>query len=130
MAHLEVTIDQLHHEIQEIKSLLQKQTDTNSLRAPKIIFVDNLRSDGYRLSHAFPVTVEYEEDTVIASFYDLDLYGLGDEVSEAIDDLCATLIEYYEMLREDRNCLGPLARKHWQYLQTLVTPVTQNANKV
>ncbi len=130
MAHLEVTIDQLHHEIQEIKALLQKQADTNSLRAPKTIFVDNLRSNGYRLSHALPVTVEYEEDTVIASFYDLDLYGLGDEVSEAIDDLCATLVEYYEMLLEDGECLGPLPHKHWQYLQTLVTPVTQNANKV
>lgn len=87
MAHIEVAIDQLHHEIQEIKSLLQQQADTNPLRAPKTIFVDSLRSDLYRLSHAIPVAVEYEEDTVIASFHDLDLYGLGDEVSEAIDDL-------------------------------------------
>ena len=110
MAHLEVTIDQLHHEIQEIKSLLQEQAETKSLRPPKTIFVDSLRSELYRLSHAIPVTIEYEEDTVIASFYDLDLYGLGDEIPEAIDDLCAMLIEYYEMLLEDGRCLGPLPR--------------------
>ena len=120
MEAAEVTMDQLHHEIQELRSFLQEQADTEGIRAPKTIFVDNLRSDLYRLSHAIPVTIEYEEDTVLAFFYDLDLYGLGDEISEAIDDLCATLIEYYEMLLEEQDRLGPLPRKHWVYLQTLV----------
>lgn len=73
--------------------------------------MDDLRSDVYRLSHAIPVTIEYEEETVIAFCYNLDFYGLGDEISETVDGLCATLIEYYELLIENQEHLGPLARK-------------------
>ena len=119
-----MTMDQLaelQREIFEVKQLLQ--SIRTPLRHPTdgtTIFIGDLRSNEYRLNTPIPVTIEYDEDTVIASFYDVEEYGVGEDLEEALSDLCAGLVEYYESLEKNANCLGPLTVRHWKYLQTLI----------
>ena len=85
------------------------------------IFIGDLRSDEYRLNTPIPVMIEYDEDTVIASFYDVEEYGIGEDLEEALSDLYAGLVEYYESLEENAHCLGSLPERHWKYLKTLIS---------
>lgn len=120
-----MTTDQLaelQREIFEVKQLLQSiQTSSRHTAYGTTNFIGDLRSDEYRLNTQIPVTIEYDEDTVIASFYDVEEYGIGEDLEEALSDLCAGLVEYYESLEENVHCLGPLPTRHWKYLKTLIS---------
>ena len=120
-----MTTDQLaelQREIFEVKQLLQSiQTPLRHPTDGTTIFIGDLRSDEYRLNTPIPVTIEYDEDTVIASLYDVEEYGMGEYLEEALSDLCAGLVEYYESLEENVHCLGPLPVQHWKYLKTLIS---------
>ena len=73
----------------EISTFLNRIAEfTESLKLPHTIFITDLRHDKYKLTQPIPVSIEYEDDTVIASFYDVDVYGTGDDIQEAITDLC------------------------------------------
>jgi hypothetical protein len=120
-----MTTDQLvelQREIVEVKQLLKNiQAPSHRPADGTTIFIGDLRSDEYRLNTPIPVTIEYDEDTVIASFYDIEEYGIGEDLEEALSDLCAGLVEYYESLEENVHCLGPLPARHWKYLKTLIS---------
>jgi len=120
-----MTTDQLaelQREIFEVKQLLQSiQTPLRHPADGTTIFIGDLRSNEYRLNMPIPVTIEYDEDTVIASFYDVEEYGVGEDLEEALSDFCAGLVEYYESLEENVHCLGPLPARHWKYLKTLIS---------
>ncbi|MBC8230801.1 hypothetical protein H8E77_14725 [bacterium] len=113
---------ELQREIFEVTQLLQNiQTPLRHPTDGTTIFIGDLRSDEYRLNTPIPVTIEYDEDTVIASFYDVEEYGVGEDLEGALSDLRAGLVKYYESLEENVHCLGPLPTRHWKYLKTLIS---------
>jgi hypothetical protein len=87
------------------------------------IFIQNLRHPVYQLRHPIPVLIETDEDVIIATHYDIDMYGTGDDVQEAISDLCAGIIEYYESLKDDEDNLGPLPAQEYAYLNQIIMEV-------
>ncbi|MFC1699986.1 hypothetical protein ACFL1I_08565, partial [Candidatus Omnitrophota bacterium] len=86
----------------------------------KNIYFQNLRHPDYVLKHPISVFLECEKNKVIATCYDIDMYGSGDSEEEAIDDLCEVITEYYESLEEDEGKLGPLPQKHWVFLKRII----------
>jgi len=94
-----------------------------TLKLPHTIFIGSLRHDGYKLTQSIPVSIEYENDVVIASFYDVDMYGVGNEIQEAITDLCSQIVEVYELYSQNEHRLGPVPEREWKYLQTIIRPV-------
>jgi hypothetical protein len=60
---------------------------------------------------------------VIATYDDVDLYGTGDDVQEAISDLCAAIVEYYEGLKENEGCLGDLPAQEYAFLKQMIIEV-------
>lgn len=84
------------------------------------VYIQNLRHPNYVLKESIPISLELEENKVIASYYDIDMYGSGDNEEEAINDLCEVVVEYYESLKEDQGKLGPLPEKHWLHLRRII----------
>ena len=51
---------------------------------------------------------------------ELNELGYGDNVEDCVDDLCRTLVELYEIMREEQDRLGPELSKIWKCLQQVV----------
>ena len=94
-----------------------------TLKLPYTIFISDLRHDEYKLTQPIPVSIEYEDNVIIASFYDVDVYGTGDDVQEAITDLCFQIVEIYELYSQNVSRLGPVPAREWKYLQTIVRSI-------
>ena len=67
---------------------------------PETHWVQNLRHSSYHLRHPIPILIERADDTVTATYDDIELCGMGDSVKEATLDLCAKIVARYEELRE------------------------------
>lgn len=82
----------------------------------RIIPLNSLKHPKYHLKVPVHISLEFEEDKVIASFDDIEAFSYADTASEAIDLLCEEIIQVYEDLLEEQESLGPLPRKWLQYL--------------
>jgi hypothetical protein len=86
----------------------------------RIIPLNSLKHPKYHLKAPVYITLEFEEEKVIASFDDIEAFSYADTTSEAIDLLCEEIIQIYEELQEDRENLGPLPNKWFQYLEDII----------
>ncbi len=82
--------------------------------------LQDLRSPKLRLVAPLFVTVEEQDDVVVASNVDLDVFGYGDTEAEAVDDLRAIIVETYLDLQLDQANLGPHLQAIWNYLNRIV----------
>jgi predicted RNase H-like HicB family nuclease len=48
------------------------------------------------------------------------MYGTGEDVQEALSDLCAAITEYYETLKDDEGNLGLLTSQHYAFLKQII----------
>ena len=85
----------------------------------KNIFIDSLNSDRYLLKKRISVTIEYFENTYIATNYDLDIYGYGDSEIEALDELKTLIVEYFEDLKDEKD-LAPLPQKMMTFYREII----------
>jgi len=86
----------------------------------RIIPLNSLKHPKYHLKAPIYVTLEFDEDKVIASFEDIEAFSYADTGSEATDLLCDEIIQVYEDLLEDRDNLGTLPRKWLEYLEEII----------
>lgn len=77
----------------------------------KIIALNSLRDEKYSLKYPIYITIEYENEHVIASFDDVEAFAYADNEFEAVDLLCQEIIVRYNELIEDKENLGPLPKK-------------------
>ena len=94
---------------------------------PVIYWVQNLRHPDYKLTAAISVVVQRDTNNqYVASYDDVDIYGCGEDVNAAIEDMLLCLVDYYESLvgEPDEN-LGPLPLQHKNFLQTLISNATK-----
>jgi|SRR3989339_796363 len=95
-----------------------KKTDVEEqLNHPQVL---NLRSDKYRLVLPLPVTLSIENDIYAVTTYDLNMFGYGESEDEAIQDLCDAIVEYYEELEDNQNCLGKVPAQHKHFLDQMI----------
>ena len=86
----------------------------------RIVPLNSLKHPKYHLKAPIYITLEFEEDKVIASFDDIEAFAYADTPYEAIDLLCGEIVQVFEDLLEDRNNLGILPRKWLEYLEEIV----------
>ena len=86
----------------------------------RIIPLNSLKHPKHHLKTPIHVTLEFEEDKVIASFDDIEAFSYADTVSEAIDLLCREIVQVFEDLLEDKENLGTLPRKWLEYLEEII----------
>jgi hypothetical protein len=86
----------------------------------RIVPLNSLKHPQYRLRMPVHISLEIEEDGVVASFDDIEAFSYADTESEAINRLCEEIVEIYEDLQADRENLGPLPTKWLRYLEELI----------
>ena len=67
---------------------------------PETRWVQNLRNPAYHLRQPIPLVIERVDDTVTATYDDVNLHGAGDSVSAAISQLCTKIVAHYEELKK------------------------------
>ncbi|MBU0568494.1 hypothetical protein KJ693_05200 [bacterium] len=99
-----------------------------SATASKNIFLSNIGVNGYHLRNFIPINIEYEEIFVAIS-YDINMFGYGDTEQEAIRDLCESIVEYYEDLKESKDELGPIPASDYDFLKDVIIEVKDAAKE-
>ncbi len=62
-----------------------------------------------------------EDKNVIAQAEELDEFGFGKNLSEALSDLQGAIVELYFTLEQEEDRLGPDLRRVWAILQEKIT---------
>jgi len=110
-------IGSLEKEIARLTKLLQKKAQ---LEMGKNIVLSDLRSYKYYLDKPIYIYMEKVRTIYITSYYDVNLYAEGDCEEDAIENLCKQIIDYFEILKQESDKLGPVPAKHFMYLKQIV----------
>jgi hypothetical protein len=118
-----------------VETILQKQCEQLKVRMDEIqgelwrlrstfkvysIAVNDLGQNEWRLDEPLMVAVEQRgEEDFIACFYDADVYGYGDSIPEALEDLKERLVSQLEFLsvEDKRVMLGPVPKRQLEVLR-------------
>jgi hypothetical protein len=87
---------------------------------PKQTLLGSLR-DG-RLRVKIPIRIKFakEDKYIIAEAVELNEFGFGANLSEAIHDLQRAIVELYLTLEQDQHRLGPDLQQVWAALQRTI----------
>ncbi len=86
----------------------------------KSVLVLSLHNPLLKLNEPLIAHLDYDEEGVIAFCYDLDIFGHGDTEGEALEDIRKTISDLYFELESNKDNLGPLPKKIWEYLSYIV----------
>ncbi|MBM3237010.1 hypothetical protein FJZ31_12030 [Candidatus Poribacteria bacterium] len=117
---------EIQQSLNDISSRLEKiESISNKLEnfiVPQsyTIFIQNLQHPFYRLRCPIPILIEHDDDIVIATYHDIDMYGTGADIQEALSDLCDAIVEYYETLKDNEGNLGLLTSQHYAFLKQII----------
>ena len=75
-------------------------------------------TDSHKEIFGIPVIIERDEDQFVIMDDEINMYGVGDSIDEAIEDYKDAVTEYFQMLNSKQDKLGPRLEKHWHYLRT------------
>lgn len=107
---LKAQIDKIQGELGKLHSSFQVYS----------IAINDLGQNEWILDKPLIITVEKrDEEDFIACFYDADVYGYGDSIPEALDDLKERLVNQLEFLltAEKRVSLGLVPQKQLEVLR-------------
>ncbi len=122
MSLAEPQLQQLGEEVRQVRDFLvgDLALKMERLARRRSLLLYSLRRPGLRLRNPIAIALEDDGGQVIASAYDLELFGYGETEGEALDDLRHTIVDLYLTLRENVNALGALPEQVWEYLADIV----------
>lgn len=88
-----------------------------SAARPAQVLLGTLNDYGFRVTQAIPVNLETREDSIVASWLEIEEFGTGSSMSSAFLDLGHTLAELYRSLEADQAKLGPDLSRVWNVLK-------------
>ena len=87
---------------------------------PNHILLGTLNHGDFRVIKAIPLHLDVRGGTVIASWREVDEFGIGKSTTLACDDLGHTIAELYGSLQADESRLGPDLARVWGVLKEYV----------
>ena len=85
---------------------------------PETHWIQNLRHPSYHLRQPIPILIERADDTVTATYDDIELCGMGDSVKAAMSDLYAKIVVRYEELGE-----SPAKSQEYTFLKQIIEEI-------
>lgn len=89
---------------------------------PAQMQLGSLRRLSWRLRAPFAVSIRKEGASILAEATEVSEFGFGANLTDALADLQATIVELYETLERDRERLGPDLLHVWSVLQEKIEP--------
>lgn len=81
------------------------------------ILLGSLRDGRLRVQSPITVKITKEDRHIIAEATELDEFGFGANLSDALRDLQRAIVELYLTLEEGKDRLGPDLQRVWTTLQ-------------
>jgi len=103
---------------------VKDQIPTIAPTLPKTMLLGALRDPRLRVIEPFIITFEREDSNIVAYCEEIEEFGFGTHLTEAIADLQATIVEAYFTLKEENKRLGSNLRKLWDSLRQKVKEVS------
>ena len=91
---------------------------------PETILLGALRDPRLRLIAPLIITFECENDDIVAYCEELEEFGFGTHLTEAIEDLQVTIAELYFTLKEENDRLGSNLIRIWDSLHQKIKEVS------
>lgn len=85
------------------------------------INVRDLNSKRYKLKAPLGVLVNKDQDCYVAETVDFNIFGVGEDAKDAIDNLKEVLISYYENLKSSKKKLSKNLYSKWRLLNSLIS---------
>lgn len=88
----------------------------------EIFPIEFLESEKLALKQPITVRALYSEEAVtwVVDHIELNVYGEGRDIDEAVGDFKIALEETYFNLKEDKDKLGPFLQKQWNLFEKIV----------
>jgi hypothetical protein len=103
---------------------LKLYNETNGVNKIYTVPINSFGIEKYELKKSILISVEEKNSNdFIACFYDADIYGYGDSLIEAIDDLKSCIISQFDSLNEEIEQgyeLGPIPSKQLTILKEFI----------
>lgn len=99
-------------------------TKTVGPTLPKTMLLGALRDPRLHLTTPLTITFEREKEDIVAYSEELEEFGFGTHLTEAIADLQATITELYFTLKEENNRLGSNLKRIWDSLHQKIKEVS------
>jgi len=90
---------------------------------PSTMLLGALRDPRLRLLAPLTITFERENNDIVAYCEELEEFGFGTHLTEAIQDLQVTITELYFTLKEDSSGLGSHLTRVWNSLSQKIKEV-------
>ncbi|MBI2941546.1 MAG: hypothetical protein HYY04_14020 [Chloroflexi bacterium] len=84
---------------------------------PQTAQILSLKDEEYHLAESIPIMVEFLADKVVVSDEQINMYGSGATLNDALRDYRASLIEYFEWLESNEQTLASHLREHLEWLR-------------
>ncbi len=91
---------------------------------PSTMLLGALQDPRLHLTVPLTITFEREKENIVAHCEELDEFGFGNHLTEAIADLQAAITEVYFTLKEENNRLGPDLERIWDSLRQKIKEVS------
>ncbi len=99
-------------------------TETVGPTLPSTMLLGALRDPRLRLNVPLTITFEHDNSDIVAYCEELEEFGFGTHLTEAIADLQATIAELYFTLKEENNRLGSDLVRIWDSLRQTIKEVS------
>jgi len=112
--------------IRRVSSIEKKIEEIDNKFLLSSIVVNTLGSSSWELKQPLNVTVEFRKaDDYVACLYDIDLYGYGETIPEALEDLKISMINQFEYLSTHAGSspLGRLIERQYDFLKSILVPL-------
>jgi len=109
--------------VQRITTLENKTKRLESLFGLSTVPMNTLGNSKWELKQPLDVAIEQRgAEDFVACLYDVDLYGYGDTVPEALNDVKTAIMSQFEYLtRQDRKIqLGESLKRQLQFLRNIL----------
>ena len=108
----------------DVSSLSKDQIPTIEPTLPSIMLLGALRNPRLRLIEPLTITFERENNDIVAYCEELEEFGFGKHLTEAIEDLQAAIAELYFTLKQENNRLGSNLKRIWRSLRQKIKEVS------
>ena len=93
-----------------------KKAGTQLASESRDSILDGLAHNGFRVVEPFKIQINDVDGTIVLDAPEINEYGEGDTLEEAMADLQASIVELFSDLDEERDRLGADLRRVYQTL--------------
>jgi len=84
------------------------------------IYLKEINISGYKLKRAIVLNTQDVDDMKMVYDSHVNLYGIGDDLQEAVNEFVSMLIDLFKELSEEEQLLSERLRNQFNYLKSII----------